>query len=59
MKEQIMFSSPEYTQAVLADRERELLKMRMVRAARRARDENEKAEGRGGWGIRLRDPLKT
>ncbi|MDP9144957.1 MAG: hypothetical protein M3N43_09750 [Actinomycetota bacterium] len=60
MKEQIMFyQSPEYMKAVLADRERELLKMRMVRQARRARDEKEQTEGRRGWRIRLRDPLKA
>ncbi len=55
----MFYQSPEYMKAVLADRERELLKMRMVRQARRARDEKEQTEGRRGWRIRLRDPLKA
>jgi hypothetical protein len=55
----MMYPSLEFTQAVIADRERELQRMRTVRKARQARSESVKPAG-GRWRrIRHRKPLEV
>ena len=54
----MMYPSLEFTQAVIADRERELQRMRTVRKARQARSESVPAGGR--WRrTRHRKPLEA
>jgi hypothetical protein len=51
---------PRYIQAVMADREREIRKLQLARAAKQARSEKRKAQGRRRrWRISLREPLKA
>lgn len=54
-----MMYSPEYTNAVLADRERQIRDLRLVHEARRARSEAMRANPRRRRILRLRDPLRV
>jgi len=54
-----MLYSPEYTAAVIADRDREIRRLRRVHAARVSRIEAKKAEPRRKRFLRLRDPLRV
>lgn len=55
----LMMYSPEYTNAVLADRERQIRDLRLVHEARRARSEAKRANPRRRRMLRLRDPLRV
>ena len=63
MKEQIVFNlDPQLIKAIMADREREAQRTRLVLDARRAkqfRSGESKTEGRRRGRIRLRNPLKA
>jgi hypothetical protein len=60
LKEQIViYYTPEYTRAILADREREIEKMRTVRKARQARSETVKPAGGRRRRTRHRKPLEA
>jgi hypothetical protein len=55
----MFYQSPEYAKAVIADREREVQHMRLVRQAKQASSENKRTETSRRRRIRLRDPLKA
>jgi len=55
----MFYQSPEYTRAVIADREREIQQMRLIRQAKRARSEARNAEPRRKRTIRLRRPVRA
>ena len=54
-----MMYSPEYTNAVLADRQRQMRDLRKVHEARKARSEAKRANPRRRRILRLRDPLRV
>jgi hypothetical protein len=55
----MMYPSLEFTRAVIADRERELQKMRAVRKARQARSESVQPAGGRRRRTRHRKPLEA
>ena len=60
MKEQIVIHfDHQYIKAVMADREREAQRSRLVREAKQARSEKRTIEGKRRWHVSLRDPLKA
>jgi len=54
-----MMHSPEYTNAVLADRQRQIRNLRRVHRAGQARSEAKRANPRRRRILRLRDPLRV
>jgi hypothetical protein len=55
----VIYQTPEYTKAVLAERERDIQRFITARNARRAGSESPKSQGRRRRRIRLRDPLRA
>jgi hypothetical protein len=58
-RKNLMMHTPEYTNAMLADRERQIRDLRKVHEARRARSEAKRANPRRRRILRLRDPLRV
>jgi hypothetical protein len=54
-----MLNSPEYIAAVVADRDREIRRLRRVHAARVSKSEAKKSEPRRKRLLRLRHPLRV
>lgn len=54
-----MMHSPEYANAMLAERQRQIREMRKVHEAKRARSEAKRADPRRRRILRLRDPLRV